>query len=235
MTDALIEAVLFDKDGTLYAFAQTWNVVAAELVAHLAKGDDDHAERLADAIGFDRTALALHPDSIAVAGTNAEVAAALIAHLPEWDHAELAAFIAAWGHDAPLVEAVPLDSFLAGLAAHGLRLGVMTNDHESAARAHLTRSGVLEHFDFVAGADSGHGAKPDPAPLLAFAGAIGVAPGAVVMVGDSPHDLIAGRAAGMHTVGVLSGARTAPDLAPYSDVVLPDIGHLPGWLAGRLS
>ena len=50
------------------------------------------------------------------------------------------------------------------------------------------------------------------------------------MVGDSRHDLIAGRAAGMQTVGVLTGMAELADLAPFADVVLPDIGHLPLWL-----
>ena len=55
------------------------------------------------------------------------------------------------------------------------------------------------------GFDSGFGAKPALGPLLAFATAMGLLPDQVVMVGDSPHDLIAGRAARMHTIGVLTG------------------------------
>jgi len=107
----------------------------------------------------------------------------------------------------------------------------MTNDTEYGARAHLGAAGVLERFDFIAGFDSGHGAKPAPGPLLAFARAVSVAPDRVVMVGDSTHDLIAGRRAGMACIGVLTGTALAEDLAPFADAVLPDIGHLPGWLA----
>ena len=106
----------------------------------------------------------------------------------------------------------------------------MTNDSEEVARAHLGQAGVLRMFDFVAGADSGFGAKPAPGPLLAFADQLNLEPGRVVMVGDSPHDLHAGRAAGMATVGVLTGIAGADDLAGLADVILPDIGHLPDWL-----
>ena len=109
----------------------------------------------------------------------------------------------------------------------------MTNDSESVARAHLRAAGIEGMFDFVAGADSGHGAKPSPGPLLAFATAMGHAPDRVVMVGDSLHDLAAGRAAGMWTAGVLTGMADADTLAPMADVVLPDIGHLPDWLSAR--
>ena len=44
-------------------------------------------------------------------------------------------------------------------------------------------------------------------------------------------DLVAGRAAGMVTVAVLTGLAPVDDLAPLADAVLPDIGALPGWLA----
>ena len=50
------------------------------------------------------------------------------------------------------------------------------------------------------------------------------------MIGDSTHDLDSGRAAGMATVGVLTGLATRADLAPHADVVLADIGALPAWL-----
>jgi phosphoglycolate phosphatase len=50
------------------------------------------------------------------------------------------------------------------------------------------------------------------------------------MVGDSLHDLVAGAAAGMQRIGVLTGMARYEDLAPHADVVLPDIGHIPAWL-----
>ncbi|MFU8883561.1 MAG: HAD family hydrolase, partial [Rhodobacterales bacterium] len=106
----------------------------------------------------------------------------------------------------------------------------ITNDTEAGALAHLGAAGVLAHFDFVAGFDSGHGAKPDPDPLLAFCARTGLTPARVVMVGDSRHDLIAGRRAGMQTLGVLTGTALTADLAPLADAVLPDIGHIPAWI-----
>jgi phosphoglycolate phosphatase len=87
-------------------------------------------------------------------------------------------------------------------------------------------------FDFIAGSDSGFGAKPAPGMLLAFADHIGIDPGEIAMVGDSEHDLVAGRAAGMATVGVLTGVAGRQDLLPHADVVLPDIGYLADWLFG---
>ena len=50
------------------------------------------------------------------------------------------------------------------------------------------------------------------------------------MVGDSTHDLLAGQAAGMRTIGVLTGPAPHDELAPHADVVLADIGKIPAWL-----
>ncbi|ASP23112.1 phosphoglycolate phosphatase [Antarctobacter heliothermus] len=226
-----IEAVLFDKDGTLFDFAATWNTFAARLIDQLSEGDDLRRHGLARALKFDLESGRFLPDSPVIAGTNREVALLIAPILPRRTVDELEALIMAEAEVAPLSEAVALVPYLAGLAARGLTLGVMTNDSESVARAHLRAAGIEGMFDFVAGADSGHGAKPSPLPLLAFATATGHAPERVVMVGDSLHDLVAGRAAGMWTAGVLTGMAGADALAPMADVILPDIGHLPGWLA----
>ena len=50
------------------------------------------------------------------------------------------------------------------------------------------------------------------------------------MVGDSLHDLMAGAAAGATPVAVLTGVATYDELAPYAEVVLPDIGALEAWI-----
>lgn len=63
--------------------------------------------------------------------------------------------------------------------------------------------------------------------LLAFARHCNLTPAQVLMVGDSRHDLIAGRAAGMATLAVLTGVAGAADLADLADAVRPDIGHIP--------
>ena len=130
-----------------------------------------------------------------------------------------------------MVPPVPLDPCWRGLRARGLVLGVATNDAEASAHAHLHAAGIAGHFDHVLGYDSGYKPKPAPDMLLGFAARAGLPPDSVAMVGDSPHDLHAGRAAGMVTVGVLTGLADAATLAPHADLVLPDIGHLPAHIA----
>lgn len=225
--------VLFDKDGTLFDFAATWEAWAKAFLLRATEGDPDRAQYLGAQIGFDMARQQFQRDSIVIAGTPGEVAAALLPHLPTFDHHSLVNMLNTEAEAAPQAEAVPLRPYLEGLRANGLRLGVATNDAEGPARAHLGRAGVTDFFDFIAGFDSGHGAKPEPGQLLAFGAAMGLEAHQVVMVGDSAHDLQAGRAAGMTPVGVLTGMARAEDLAPLAAVVLDDIGALPAWLADQ--
>lgn len=225
-----VDAFLFDKDGTLFDFSETWNTWAADMLAQLSQGDAARAEAMAEAISFDLDQQSFRADSMVIAGTNGEVAAVLAPFVTQMKEAELERFLAQSAASAALSEAVPLADFLDGLLARGKVLGVMTNDAEISAISQLERSGVLDRFAFVAGFDSGHGAKPDADPLLAFCAATGVAPERTAMVGDSLHDLIAGAAAGMTRIGVLTGMAEHSDLAPHADVVLPHIGHIPDWL-----
>jgi phosphoglycolate phosphatase len=227
-----VDGILFDKDGTLFDFRATWDVWVVGVIDTLSGGDARLARALAAAARYDLDAQCFASDSPVIAGTNREAAELLCAVLPGREVDEIERYLAGAAAEAPLAPAVPLAPLLGGLAARGLRLGVMTNDTEYGARAHLETAGVTAHFDFIAGFDSGHGAKPEPGPLLAFAAATRLAADRVVMVGDSTHDLIAGRAAGMHTVGVLTGPADAGELAPWADAVLPDIGHLIAWIEG---
>jgi phosphoglycolate phosphatase len=226
-----VRGIVFDKDGTLFDFQTTWAAVTGRMLSVLAEGDAGLEARLAEAAGYDLVARQLLPGSVIVAATVVESADVLISAMPRGtDRGRVIDIMLRLAETAPQIEAVPLVPFFDGLRARGLVLGVATNDGEAPARVHLERAGVLGHVDFIAGYDSGHGAKPGPGQLHAFCAAAGLAADSVLMVGDSRHDLMAGRAAGMRTVGVLTGLATAEDLAGEATVVLDHIGHLPDWL-----
>ena len=230
----MIGGILFDKDGTLFDFQKSWSAWAVEILTELAGGDMNRAGDLGRRIGFDMPAKCFDPGSPAIAGTPAETAALLQPALEGWDEVSLIQKLNAAAESAPMFEAVPLAPLFAALKGMGMTLGMATNDSEAAALEHLRLAGVIDSFDFVAGYDSGHGAKPDPGMCLAFAEDFGLPSAEIAMVGDSVHDLEAGRAAGMATVGVLTGVAGNDDLAPLADEVLKDIGELPGWLDGRV-
>lgn len=75
------------------------------------------------------------------------------------------------------------------------------------------------HFEHVVTADDVTRGKPDPEPIHRALELLGVsASSRVLFVGDSPHDVDAGRAAGVSTVGVTWGVSTASML----DQAAPD-------------
>ena len=225
----MIDGLLFDKDGTLFDFRSSWGRWAAGFLSSIAS-DAAHADRLGEAIGFDAASLTFAPDSPVIAATAADIAAALQPYLPGETVGSLTGMIDATAGSAPMAQAVPLRPLLSGLRDRGLKLGVATNDSEAPARQHLAAHGITELFDYIAGYDSGHGPKPGPGMCFAFARQLGLDPARVAMVGDSRHDLEAGRAAGMRTIAVLTGVASRADLALHADVVLADIGAIPAWL-----
>lgn len=227
----MIDGLIFDKDGTLFDFRISWGRWAATFLHRIAQ-DEAHARKLGQAIGYDVDTGSFAPDSPVIAATAADIAAALLPELPGLTLVELTDRIDSSAGLAPMSEAVPLRPLLDSLRGKGLRLGLATNDSEAPARQHLATHGITDCFDFIAGYDSGHGAKPGPGMCLAFARQTGLQPARIAMVGDSRHDLEAGRAAGMRTIAVLTGIAKREELEPHADVVLPDIGAIPAWLSG---
>lgn len=225
-----VDAIIFDKDGTLFDFRRSWGGWAERILREVSGGDARLMRIAGEAIGYELEQSAFRRDSILIAGTSNDIANALAKVIP-LDVSELVPRLNA---SAAASEQVPVPGVTQALEKLGKRLtlGVVTNDAEAPALAHLKQAGLDHFFDFIAGYDSGFGAKPAPGQLLAFADRTGANPSNTLMVGDSRHDLIAGRAAGMRTVAVLTGIATNEDLADLADVVLEDIGSLPDWIAG---
>lgn len=230
MTAPPIKGVVFDKDGTLFDFQETWGAWARTVLIDESAGDAGTLAALSHTLGYDMDTGTFQRSSIVIASTAREIAQAALPHLAETSVDALLKRWNAAAAQAPQIEATPLVAFLTQMQSAGIALGVATNDGEAPARAHLEAAQTMPFWDFVAGSDSGHGGKPAPGQLLAFCDLTGLRPDVCAMVGDSTHDLHAGRAAGMTCVAVLTGIATRADLAPHADVVLDSIADLPAWL-----
>ncbi|KNG94460.1 hypothetical protein ATO11_08475 [Pseudaestuariivita atlantica] len=222
-----MQGIIFDKDGTLLDFHGTWSAFAAATIGTFAGPDPDARAALAAVWEFDLATGRFADTSPAVAGTNRELAELAAGVLPDTTPDLLEGRLAEAVTEAPVVGVLPLRPVLGRLASGGLKLGIMTNDAETAARAHMQALDVGDMFAAVLGSDSGAGAKPSGAPLREAARRMGVTPDRCAMVGDSTHDLRAGRDAGMVTIAVLTGTADAETLAPWADLVLPSVADLP--------
>jgi phosphoglycolate phosphatase len=226
--------VLFDKDGTLIDFDETWGPATHAVIHALAAGDPELMRAQAEVLHFSLDEKRFRPTSPLIAGSSAHYGRAWGESLGRTDFAALRREIDHLTAVESLKALTPIGEpalALDALKAMGLRLGVATNDSEASARRQIVALGLEEAIEFVAGYDSGHGGKPDPGMVLAFARHLGVPPARIAMVGDSLHDLDAARAAGALAVAVLSGPASREALEPHADHVVDDIAALPGLFA----
>ena len=229
-----IRAVLFDKDGVLVDFHRTWGPAGARVMRDLADHDESRMAALAEAIAFDPVTERFQPESPFIAGSSLDT-------LRAWDPAlgvmsdpelcrEIVRLFSRYGLEC-VAPAPALAETLAALEDAGLPLGIATNDQEASARSQMEKLGMAARFRRIFGADSGHGPKPGPGMLLAFADLLDIEPGAMAMIGDSLHDINAARAAGAVAVAIGTGPADLETLRPHADHAIADLSALPGLIA----
>ena len=115
-------------------------------------------------------------------------------------------------HDALIRPFDGVEPMLQALRASGVRLGVVTSKRERSARRGMARYGLADFFEVGIFHDDTPTHKPDPAPLVEAARRLDVVPAETIYVGDSVHDIAAGRAAGMRTIAAAWGPFPRADL-----------------------
>lgn len=226
----MIKALLFDKDGTLFDFDATWGRWCKGFISDMSAGDEEKRIQFCNVFDFDFATSRFNPSSIFIAGTTEEILDQLLEIRPDLSPQQMLDEVNRTVSAMELAEVCDLRGLFALLKAD-YPLGIATNATESSARIQLDRAGILDDFVYVAGCDSGYGSKPDAGMCSAFAVSLNLNPSQVVMIGDSTHDILAGKAAGMRTLGVLTGPASREDLAPFADDVIASIADLPKWLS----
>lgn len=135
--------------------------------------------------------------------------------------------------DLPAVRPFPAaHSALLALKAAGHRLAVATDCKGAALRRYRAILEIDPLLDGIACGEDVKEGKPAPALIREALHKLGVPAARSVMVGDTPYDAEAARAAGVACVGLESGGFAARDLTQAGCVaVLAGIAGLPAWLA----
>jgi len=218
-----VSAIAFDLDGTLldtvHELAGAVNALLAEL---------GYAPLSIDAVGtmigkgmanLVRRALALATDVSAEAVDEAEVKDALNRYQ--------AHYASRLGHETRLFPGM-VDG-LQRLREMGIPLAVITNKATRFVRPHLVAAGIDDYFSVVIGGDDLPTKKPDPGPLLHVAAQFGIAPGRLLMVGDSGNDVEAARGAGCPVLVVPYGYREGrPVHELEADGIVESVSELAG-------
>ena len=226
-----LRGVLFDKDGTLFDFYATWGRATEAAALLAADGDAGRAALVMERSGRDPVSGRYAPGSVIASGSNRQIVecwASLLDHPDVDDLYRRVSNLFLEHQDLGGVPVLDLSSLFKRLRARGLRLGVATMDSEKSARRAMARHGATDHLDFICGYDTGHGIKPEPGMVEAFARLVGAETGAraIAVVGDSPHDIHMARAAGAgRSIGVLTG------VSPREALIEAGADHVIGSIA----
>jgi len=117
-------------------------------------------------------------------------------------------------HDEMLHEFEGVGETLAILKARHHPTALVTSKSNELAHRALDWLHLADYVDIVVGMDSTERHKPDPAPVFHALQALGAEPRGALFLGDSPHDIAAGNAAGVISVAALWG--------PFSRTVLSE-------------
>ena len=219
----MIQWVLFDKDGTLIEFDQSWMKIGFQLV-------DDFIDAYREAIrdpeavyhAFGVKDGEIQPGSILASGALKEMMVTF--------NQQVAEDVTPWveARSQTLVdERVPENKWVEGmkntldtLKKQGYKLAIVTSDSKKGVDQFLDHTGTASYFDVVISTEANAVEKPDPAVLEPLFNYDDVKPETVVIVGDTPNDIQTGINAqlGM-TVGVLTGVGSSEDLNHADHVI----------------
>jgi pyrophosphatase PpaX len=116
-------------------------------------------------------------------------------------------------HHDSLVRPFPgIRAAVSVLKLAGANLGIVTSKTSKGLERGLFIGGLDDLFATRVSADDVSNHKPDPEPVLRALELLGVPTQGAVFIGDSPHDVAAGRAAGVLTAAVLWGPFTRAEL-----------------------
>jgi pyrophosphatase PpaX len=137
-------------------------------------------------------------------------------------------------HDELIAEYPGTEEALEAISAAGYRMGIVTSKSGPVARRGLEFFGLERYFETLVGFEDTEVHKPEAVPVIEAARRMGVAPERCMYVGDSPHDMASGIAAGALTSAALWGPFPERVLEPGPDFALGCLGDLPLLLAGEL-
>ena len=121
-------------------------------------------------------------------------------------------------------------SIVEKLSSNGLKIGLVTSTQRKYLETKmqpLKNVGVDTLFEVIITSDDIEKRKPAPDPLIACAQQLDIKPGNCVYVGDTATDIKAGKAAGMQSVGVLTGFDDHNSLSrEFPDAIIESIADL---------
>ena len=116
---------------------------------------------------------------------------------------------------------------LESLDSSGYRLGLVTSKRREPTLANMSMTGLDRYIGHVVALEDTSRPKPYPDCLLRCLDLLAAEPGQACYAGDSWYDVMAGKSAGVATVGVTWGIASREELWPYRpDFIVDNWGQL---------
>ncbi len=228
-----VDAVAFDKDGTLIDLDAAWGPAAHAWVMTAASGDQALEESLASQLGLDLATGHLVGGGLFAVGTVGQLHETTLRALSDHGAGEIDAMAssdraremsALAGEKGNLVALGDVSGTFRSLHEAGLRLAIVSSDDRSAIDSAIEALAIGPLLEAVVAGDEGLDAKPAPAALIEAARRLGVEPARLLYVGDSWVDAEAASAAGV--AGIVLVGDQPPDTSDLATVVLPGIDSI---------
>ena len=127
-------------------------------------------------------------------------------------------------HNEPLHDelkmCIGMDDVLVALKEQDRRLGIVSAKRRRTVELAFASVEIGHLFDVVVGGDEAEAQKPAPDLLQLALERLGAKPADAAYVGDSPFDMAAARAAGMHAVGVTWGGIHGREALTDADTIV---------------
>ncbi|OXM14359.1 HAD family hydrolase [Paenibacillus herberti] len=240
-----VDALLFDKDGTLLEFSYTWGVWTRHMQEKFtsileAKGiapldRDELGKEWGITFASDGSAIAYDRGGPLAAGTLAELLSLLTAcgyrRGLSWSESRVAAqeclkYTEEQMHTERPALALPgVPELLAACQQIGLPVAVVTADETTYAVQHLSWLGLDGYFAEIIGTDQVEYGKPFPDMVELACSRLGIDPTRVAVIGDTNGDMRMARAAGVRAaVGLAEGAAISE--LPDAEVIVPSCAQI---------
>lgn len=224
----MIKWLLFDKDGTLLKFDETWSEISLVMIDRFVeKYRINHKQALQEKLGYvDGQFLS---SGILASGTLGDIVRVFTEFAESADSKEIENWTVQLSKD--LIneykpETVVIDGLVETLTAfkdQSYQIAIITSDDIDGTNRFIKEAGVGHLIDEKITASINGYQKPNPKMVEKFYEKWNVSPNEIVIIGDTPTDIQMGKNAHFNkTIGVLSGTGNKEDLSE-ADFIYQDI------------
>lgn len=231
-----VDAIFFDKDGTLIDFDAFWVSVSVKALSEVLSRfnlQNVPLDELFEALGVHNGVT--DTDGVLCKGTYAQMGQVVYDVLRRYDDGidskrVTDAVIDAYNKSSDSGDVKPTcnepSAVLNELKKRNKKLVVITTDNETITRKCLDNLGITQCFDAIYTDDGRTPAKPDPYCAIDFCKRFGVKIENAIMVGDTMTDVEFAKNAGISVVILARNEKNREFLAPHATVVIQDLAQL---------